>query len=324
MELINFQTSDRNKISEIFCTNHSERITTCFVDSLTNSILIGFNNGRVVKANRSIINTYASGHRYLSAKLKDGFGYVSSERYKEILYLCKDKILNFKENELMRKWEAKDVFASIKEEGASGVFTSKPFFAEKDFLFWDLLFWDLSSNEDDDVRLMVRTAAQKHLLGIQDWISIDLSAQNGETSLEFLNQKHRYFQFQIRLRAKSHKSSPTFINIGVSYRSSFSSVFFTQLFNLENNINIKNGLIVANSFKPRYTEVKFGVSSEDSPDWENFKEIELNKVFNLEEKRYEDIKIGIRLITHSASNFPNVENFSFMLGGEQMGIISKG
>jgi hypothetical protein len=90
------------------------------------------------------------------------------------------------------------------------------------------------------------------------------------------------------------------------------------LFTLENEGNTKNGLITGTITQPTETEVIFGVTNTNTADWNQYKEVELDKLFKLD--NWESLKVGIKFVSYG-DNVASACEFGIMTGSELKRIL---
>ena len=61
------------------------------------------------------------------------------------------------------------------------------------------------------------------------------------------------------------------------------------------------------------TEIKFGITNENSVDWDDYQAVEVNRFFELD--NLENIKVGIKFISYGDYT-PEVAEFALMTGAE--------
>lgn len=300
--------------------NNNQRLTSLFVDDKTNSVLIGMNDGRIIKAIRSVINAYATGNRVISAKVMDGSGFLTEEAMIKTLYLCRNAILQAtNEGEISSSWTATIPYSANKTEEAEGIFTSQPLYAGEDFIFWNDISWN-SSGDGANITVKIRTAETESDLFYKNWTSFNSSVIQ-PIRLDAFSLKEPWIQIRTSLKSSLKNISPSISSVAVSYRTKFAVYFFTTKFVLERGTNLESGLIVANTSVPQNTEIKIGISDKNSAAWNEYQIISTDKAFQIETEDTERVKVGIKFISYSNNSVAVADEFALMLGGQKMEIL---
>lgn len=309
---------------EILHLNAEQRITSLFVDEQSNHVLIGLNDGRIIKASRSVINSYATGKRVISAVVKDSYGNVSNEASLNVLYLLRNAILKTDENaEVLSTWKANCPYSAIETGEIQGIFTSQPLWAGEDFIFWKEILWDIVNPTGTKTILQVRSAPTSDSLENSEWKTFTASSGQNFESLDSLGIKNSWLQIRCVLKTSSKNTTPILAKVAVVYRTKFSVCFYTTKFIMERDSNLESGLLIANMDVPRNTEVKIGIIDSNSSEWNGYQIIESEKSFLVNKKDSERIKIGFKLISNSPNTYATIDEFALMLGGEKMEILKK-
>ena len=128
----------------------------------------------------------------------------------------------------------------------------------------------------------------------------------------------RYFQVKVEIRSSGDISSIVH-NINVIYTTKQTSYFFSEIFSLEKDSNINQGIITATINEPLNTEVKFGISDKNTSDWNSYQLVELDKFFPL--NNLENIKIGVKFSSYDVVNIPDVSEFALLCSGDKKEIL---
>lgn len=307
---------------EILHLNTEQRITSLFVDKQSNNILLGLNDGRIIKANRSVINAYATGKRVVSAVVEDAYGNISNEVALNVLYLLRNAILKVDGNEAVSStWTANCPYSAIETGEIKGIFTSQPLWAGEDFIFWKEIMWDIANPTGTKTTLQVRSAPTSDSLEASEWKTFNASSGQHFESLDTLDIKNPWLQTRCILTTSNKNHTPIVAKVAVVYRTKFSVYFYTTKFVMERNSNLESGLLIANMDIPRNTEVKIGVADNNSSEWNGYQIIDPEKSFLINKKDSERIKIGFKLISNSPDTYATIDEFALMLGGEKMEIL---
>lgn len=302
--------------------NGDQRITSLFVDDISGSIFIGLSDGRIIGANRSLLNSHATGNRSFSASIEDGYGFISQEAFKRVLYICRDAVLRAERtNEVSNIWKTIKPYSANETNEIVGVFTSRPLWAGEDFIFWKDVFWDSNGGENTEATVQVRIASSSGELESKDWLSFNVISGEQSASLDQSASIGAWIQMRVVLKSSTANFSHFINKVGISYRSKYALYFYTMKFSMDRGTNLDSGLLVANMDVPRNTEVKIGVTDTNSNEWNDYQIIDVDRAFKLDKTETERMKVGFKIISHSPDSFAKIDEFAVMVGGEKMKML---
>jgi len=295
-----------------------EYITTIEQDN-KQGLLLGTSKGRILSASNIDTNSYLTGDRHIYGQIKDSYNHISKDVSSPIFYALYQKLLKINQNkEIEGSIFKRNVIVDYTED-ISGVFISDAFYLQEEGSFWTTLMWEEISNEQQ-IKIYLRFGDSLEELYQKQWgKSYESDGENGVIikNLDNIINKGRYAQIKCELIA-SKEQSPEILNVSIGYTAKNASYFFTTLFSLVNEANAKNALITGTISEPSETEIVFGVNNKDSSDWNDYKEVPLNKLFSLE--NWENLKVGIKFISYG-ENFASASEFSIITGSELKKIL---
>jgi len=296
-----------------------EYITDIIKDDFQGDILVSTSGGRILTFDKSLVNAYLTGERRVFAEVKDGFGNVSDTAWANFFYALYKKVAEVNEDKEIVRWVFDNEPAAIPNERITGMFISPILNVVEDMGFWKSLVWEETKPEDTEVIVCVRSGNSAQELQRKDWshcfVSDDSDMSSVITrSLDNIGLDGKYIQFKVTMSTDMQDVTPSVVNLSISYSAKFAVYFYTIKFSLENDSDLKSGLLTANITEPKNTEIQFGINDTDSADWNDYQLIELNKFFEL--NNLESIKIGIKMISNG-EYVPEVCEFALMVGGEE-------
>ncbi|MCX6822091.1 MAG: hypothetical protein NTW30_04925, partial [Candidatus Aenigmarchaeota archaeon] len=185
-----------------------------------------------------------------------------------------------------------------------------------------------------DSRIIIagRVGGSESSLLEKEWFYIEEDSSYGYSGgdisfvrdLDRFNLKGRYFQFKIILETKDRLVNPHVSEFVISYASKKSVYFFTRKFKIEKQDSVSSIILTSTYFAPKDTEVKFGVVNDNSADWADYTLITLDELNVLPSNWGNNIKIGIKLSSYSADNYPTVQEFGFLIESETDNLLNEG
>jgi hypothetical protein len=194
-----------------------------------------------------------------------------------------------------------------------GVYESEVFNGTNNLISWESISYSSIEPDNTYVEINIRAANTEREIYSKEWSEkiysgIDISGISG-----------KYIQFRATLKSKLRGISPVLNNVTIKSKSTFAVHYFTTNFPL--NANLKSGIMTANTVTPVGTELVFGITTSTNTNWENYKIIEPNKLFVLEEeKRSPNLKIGIKFLSSSAE-VPELHEFGMIFCTEDGKLI---
>jgi len=299
----------------------NEYVTKLFDDKTQGGILIGTSAGRILRWNEGAVNAYLTGSRRVYAEVKDGFGYESETAWTDLLYALYRRVAEVNEDKEIVRWHYEENPSVAESRRISSVFFSSALLVKEDLGFWKEILWEESKPDDTDIVICVRTGDTIEELKSAHWdhcfVSRDSDFGYGSTgvitrSLIDLNLRGKYMQFRVTMVTDAKNTSPVVAKVSVTYSTKHAVYFFTSKFSLKRGTNLQTGLLVADVTEPQNTEVTFGVSGENSNDWNDYSVIEPEKFFSLDSLK--NLKIGIKMISYDDS-YGEVAGFGIMTNG---------
>jgi len=315
------QTSNSRGIPLIEFAN-DEYITYMIKDVAKGGILFATSQGRVIGCQESVVNAYLTGDRNVYAEVKDGFGNVSDTAWTTFFYALYDRIAKINEQKEVTKWKFEVQPAAILIDRITGVFLSPILSVKEDLDFWKQLIWRETKPANTEIIICIRTADSVDELKRLSWdycfISEASDRAYGSTGfiirdLNTYQIKGKYLQFKVTMTTDSHDVSPSILSLTITYSTKFATYFFTTKFALQNQSNVKSGLVTANMTEPQNTEIRFGIAGTNTADWNDYTVVDPNKLFSL--NNFERMKVGIKMIAYD-DNIPEVAEFSLLTGSE--------
>ena len=258
--------------------------------------------------------------RNVFAEVKDGFGNISDTAYTNFFYALYRKIAEINESKEIVQYKYIVKPDAIMTDRITGVFVSPILYVREDLGFWKQLLWKETKPENTEIIICVRSANSIAELQVLPWDNCFASDSSDYgyiatdyilRSLDNIGLKGKYIQFKVTMITDSNNVTPIVAKVGITYSTKFAVYFFTTAFSLEKNARTKSGFMVANITRPQNTEIRFGISGQESRDWNDYTSVDFNKYFDM--NNLERVKVGIKMISYD-DNIPEVANFAFMTG----------
>ena len=306
----------------------NEQILVMKKDISKGGILFGTSKGRILWTDEVIVNAYLTGDRKVYAEVQDGFGNVSDTASTSVFYALYNKIAEINSDKEVVKWKFEENASVIMTDRLAGTFLSPIINVKEDLGFWKQLLWREEKPSNTEILICIRAASTVEELKLKSWddcfISRDSDRGYGSTGVIIrdlldINLKGQYLQFKVVMTTDVENISPSLLDLTITYSTKFAVYFFTTKFSLQNNSDVKTGLLVANMTEPVNTKIKFGISNTNSSDWENYTVVDPNKFFELND--FENIKVGIKMISYD-DNIPEVAEFALMNGSEKNNLLN--
>jgi hypothetical protein len=314
-------TSNCRGISLIEFTN-DEYITYMIKDIAKGGILFATSQGRIIGCRESVVNAYMTGDRNVYAEVRDGFGNTSDTAWTTFFYGLYNKIAEINEEKEIVKWKFEVQPSAILTDRITGVFLSPILSVKEDLNFWKQLIWKENKPANTEIIICIRSADSIAQLQALSWdycfVSDDSDIAYGSNGfitrdLNIYQIKGKYLQFRVTMTTDAYNISPSVVSLAITYSTQFATYFFTTKFALQNQSNVKSGLIIANMTEPQNTEIRFGIAGTNTADWNDYTVVDPNKLFSL--GNLERMKVGIKMISYD-DNIPEVAEFSLLTGSE--------
>jgi hypothetical protein len=289
----------------------STHITTLFPDSISNALLVGLEDGRILRLEHQNLNAYLTGERSLYASILNCLG-EESENWQSILYQMGQHILRIDDDKEEIATHEAAALAGHSRQKVTATFTSDPMEANADFGWWQSAVWETNAPIGTKVDLGIRFAQDLDTLKNTEWHWY--SSSSGVNTADLGRYSGHYVQVRMRLISTVADLSPSVTTLQISYRSRYSSYFFTKKFVMEGN-SINAGLVTARTVTPRFADVVVGISGTNSADWSGYTVVPLDRAFQVPPTMSKRFKLGIKLVQYKPSAAPQVIGFGLMFGG---------
>ena len=302
-----------------------EYITDIMKDTRMGGVLFATSKGRILTCREATLNAYLTGERNVYAEVKDGFGNTSETAWTNFMYALYNRIVEINEDKEVVKWKFEEDATAILTERVTAEFLSSIMYVKEDIGFWKTLNWTENKPDNTEILIFLRSGNSTGDLQSKEW---DICFKSEDTDLsttitrDIMNSglEGRYIQFKVVMITDVANTTPSVLNIGISYSTKFAVYFYTTKFALENNSGVKRGLLVANMTQPQGTEINFGICDTNSNDWNDYDAVEVDKLFDIGD--WERIKVGIKMISYG-ENIPEVAEFALMTGSEINNLINQ-
>jgi hypothetical protein len=302
----------------ILFLNNEENITYMTKDPY-GGILIATSMGRIIFTYESYFNSYMSGNRIIYANVRSGYGASSEDSLKSFFYSLHKRLIKINSEKEIEQIRYLENALAVPSEEVSAIFISKILNAEDDFGFWKKIIWSEQKPEKSKITVCIRVGEDISDIQRKEWDICFNSIENEpspiERELNNVNLRGKYAQIKVIMKAVSTNDSPSLLNVNLIYSSKKAQYFFTVKFALENSKNVNQGLLTGTISEPINTEVLFGYSDTNSSNWEDYKIIDPNSFFGI--NNIENIKVGIKMVSYDNS-LPQVDEFSIIYGGDKI------
>lgn len=299
-------------------------IISILSDDLDNIVLLGTDDGKIIKMDKIVSNAYLSGKRSVYAQVKDGYGNISDVGWGNLIYELRNKILEVSDNKAIMTFKTikKPYSANVYNE-YKAVFTSPILYAGYDFINWKNIQWQQETENSTSIDVYVRVGKTEDEILDQSWIFVgNYDVNDINVSLDNFNNFGSYVQVKAILSTENINESPSLHNLRIFYKKSSGVYFYTKKYKLSKNTNPKSLMIVANVSEPKYTEIKFGICGEESGNWSDYHIVDVNKMIDVPSSITDKIKIGIKLSSYS-TEIPIVDEFGLIFSSEKKNYINK-
>lgn len=301
----------------------NEHVSIMQKDYLGDGVLFGTSNGRLLGCNVLQFNAYMTGYHGVYANVYGENGYKSLTTTTEFMYALYKRVAEVNENKevIINKFE--NAYGSFASDEITAIFTSPALYVKEDAGTWNQLIWTENKLGTDSVIVGIKTSTTEDGLNDTPWRyyfeSTSVEVSPIIRNLNNLILTGQYAQIQLILKANVHDVTPFVSSISVVYSTKAASYFYTVKFSLEEGTQLKNGLLIANVTQPINTEIKFGICSTNSNDWNDYIAIEPNRLFTMND--YRDVKVGIKMVSYDVG-IPSVGEFALIVGGDPKQIVS--
>jgi hypothetical protein len=298
----------------ILSLNKNEHVLKMIKNPIDGTILFLTSLGRILESSMTEMNIYKSGYRSVYSETKNSYGFTSQTKEAKFLYALQNKMIEVNEEKSIDSYIYAKKSIPLKIDTIKSVFVSPIIKADNDIGSWSNLIWTGQNEIGSSMNIYFRNSDTISNLYNEKWnygFNISDSLSTLQKSLNGFNLNKQYLQIKIETTIEDQIES-YISSVILEYTTKNSSYFYTTKFSLENGTDANKGMLVANVYEPKGTEVQFGVSNKDSSDWKDYTVITKDEFFKLE--NYNNIKVGIRMISYN-ENLPNVSEFSLITNG---------
>jgi len=325
-------------------------VISMFSDDSTSAVLLSLSDGRVIKCDSISMLGSLTGRRSIEAEVTDGFGFLIPATSLDIFYALHNRLIEVNSSKTELVWkQIEEVLSAVASDKIVGTFTSPVLWAGSDLGFWKYLYWEEDVPSGCETTIYVRTSATQAGILNSPWLAItsqdtdskDLPTAGSSSSssvtsessqektrlrksLDGLNLVGNYFQMKINLGTTVQNVSPTVYKATIAYETKHSAYFFTQKFRMESGSS-SDGIIITGSYTvPQNTEIKFGVTGDNSVDWNDYTIIEPDKATSIPNGISDKFKVGIKFTSLDPSAIAVVDEFAVMLGADTQNTLNEG
>ena len=302
-----------------------EEIRALFLDSATGKVLVGTSQGRILIVSHLGTNAYMAGNRTIYATRTNDLGVESPVSSVNVRHGLMDKVVELTSGFSITRW--KDVVGVLGAESVqavSGTFTSPVLWAGEDFGWWGDASWTQSVGENSRAIVSVRIAGSEEALLASGWVSVESAASGATTmSLDASSTAGAYAQVRVVLASTLGSENPTISNLVVPYHAKHASYFFLTKISMKKGSSISGGMLTAAVSVPRNTEVKWGISSGNSSNWNDYLPIKPGETFSLPAGFGDRGKIGVKLLAYDDQRYPIVDEFAVAFDASIDNLLNK-
>ena len=289
-------------------------ITALLVDVVANTVLLGLNDGRILRIENVQTNMAMTGNRSLYGVIQDGVGNISAPGWIDVVYrICNEVLQVNQDKEEVVSFSVALPSGAAATQTVEAAFTSPVVWGGVDFGWWEQLRWSANVSAGTEVVASVRTAASAELVATAPWVSFTTQSGDNVSTLDRL-ENSAWMQLRLVLRTTLANIGPAITSLQATYRTKHSVFFFTKKFTLNRASALNSGIMTAQVITPRFTEVKFGVVDSNTADWGAYQQLASDKIFSLPNTNR--LKVGIKFINYKTSATPEVDGFALMVGGQ--------
>lgn len=312
------------KTNPILHLPNNINIISALSDNEDNVVLIGTDDGKIIKIDKVAINAYLTGKRSIYAQVKDGYGNTSETGWGNLVYELRNKILQVSDSKVILNFKTVNLpFSANVFKDYKAVFTSPVLYGGDDFIYWKTLQWQQEVQGDTKIDVYVRVGKTSDELFNNQWVFVGSHDENDVViNLDNFNPLGGYMQVKTILSTDNISNTPSLHSLRIFYKKSCGVYFYTKKYVLKKGSNPKSLMIVANISEPQYTEIKFGICGTESGDWRDYQIVDINKMISVPEGIGDRLKVGIKLSSF-ASETPIVDEFALILTSEQKNLLNQ-
>jgi len=194
------------------------------------------------------------------------------------------------------------LFSGYKIEKEYAIYESVDFHGGEDFNQWNSLSWTETKPTGTSVEIYIKSAETKTGLLTADYEGPYTTFSGNDIS----ELDGSWIKFKIVLETETASVTPYVHSLIISYYAAESVHFFTSLFNLSGDIEA--GIATWTATVPEFADIKVGLATEDTVDWNDYQILTNNKAFSVVSPDNK-FKIGIRFIA-SGAEAPSLDEFA--------------
>lgn len=263
------------------------------------------NQGKLFKYDGSLVG---NGVRTVYLSLRDRAGNVSNvDIYDEIeLELLYENMLMEIDSggnaQFIYTAGDSKLYSGYKIENEYGIYESIDFTGGADFNQWCSLSWTGDAPAGTSVEIYVKTADTKAGLATADYNG----PYTNKTGNDISELRGSWIKFKIVLKTSIVGVTPYVESLVISYYAAESAHFYTTLFNLTSNIT--DGIATWTATIPTHADIKVGIATEDTTDWNDYQIISNNESFSIASPNNK-FRVGIKFIA-SGDEAPSLDEFA--------------
>ena len=286
------------------------------------SLLLGLSDGRILRLNAIVSNAYMTGIRSLYGITQGAFGQLSDPGYLQIYHHLYNKIAEVNaDKEITLAESVSQAFSASAFDNPYGVFTTPVLWGGEDFVQWGNIAWTATSLSALAINAYVRVGESTDALLSKEWSHFDESVNLlAQYSLDRFNQHGAYIQAKLVL-TPTNTISPIVTNFRLSYRTKHSVYFFTSKFSMIKTSDAESVLITGTATEPAYTELKWGIATTNTSDWDDFTIVEMDKLSTI--PKTNNIKVGIKMVSNVPYANAIVDEFAIMIGANKDNLLNE-
>jgi len=304
--------------------NNGEEITFMTKDTQNGGVLFATSFGRILYADEATLNAYRTGERLVYADVTNGFGNPSETTAETFMYALYKRIIEINEDKEIEKWKYMEDATAIPVERVTAVFVSPVLQVQEDIGFWKQLIWSEDKPDNTKITICIRTGNSISEMRQTPWGTC-YNSNNGEANpivrdLNNVRLEGQFAQFQVLMETNSNDLTPKVTSVNLVYSTKRAQYFYTVKFSLENESDIKKGLLTGTITQPTNTEITFGYNADNSTDWDDYTIINPDEFFEMPE--IDNIRVGIRMVSYDTS-LPVVDEFALMFSGDKINLVNQ-
>lgn len=291
------------------------------------SIFAMTSSGVINRIDKFPSNLFGRGLSYIFSQIESGEGDLSDPVDTSIYYDLYHMLisLNGTNDSFVPVKENVEVFSTSKNNKVTALYVSDILKADEDFGFWKNITWKQSVSSARVVIALKVAETEEELLKLKWQYYISETPTEGYGSpypeeyvvikdLNRFNLKGRYMQFKVEFSTENIFANPVVSEFIITYAAKYSVFFFTRKIKIDKTTNLDNVILTANYTEPEKTEIRFGLASSNTSDWQDYKIVNLDELITLPSNWGSVLKVGIKLSSYSNTKYSIVQEFSLLIG----------